>query len=292
MHAQADTLSAGSVRVIFAPHDRELASRVLAAAREPLPLPGLPRATLPPTEIVLAPTPEVWDSVTGGRAPEWAGGVAFPALGRIVLPVFPSAGTRREDLAVTLRHELVHLVLHANLPGEIPRWFNEGYAEWVSGGWDAASGWQLRLAILLGRAPPLDSLSLEWPAGSERARLAYLLSATAVRHLAERGGERGFAALLAAWREQGSLDEAIRTVYGMTLGQFEAEWRRSVRSRYGWLLAFSQVTVFWLGVTVLFLLLGTGRRLRDRRRLEEMRAEERMLPPPDPFGVDEDWRAE
>jgi hypothetical protein len=96
------------------------------------------------------------------------------------------------------------------------------------------------VAFLTGRAPPLDSLSLEWPRGEEDARLAYLLSATAVRHLAERAGPDGFEVLMQAWQREGTLDRAIRSAYGMTMGQFEEEWARSVRRRYGWMLVGAQ----------------------------------------------------
>jgi hypothetical protein len=218
--------------------------------------------------------------------------VAFPTSGTIVLPLYRSARTRPEALPVTLRHELIHLALRRELPEPIPRWFDEGYAEWVSGGWDPESAWQLRVAILLGRAPSLDSLTLAWPRGAERARLAYLLSATAVQHLAERTGPRGFETLIRAWREEGSLDGAIRTAYGMTSGEFEEEWKGMVRRRYGWPLLLSQAGVFWLAVAIFLVGITLLRRRRDRAKLAEMRAEERMLPPPREPGLDVDYPLE
>lgn len=293
MPGEARALEAGPVRVVYWPGGRGRAEEVLAAALRPPPLPGFSAERAPvPSTIVLAPSPEIWDSVTGGRVPEWGAGVAFPAAGVIVLPLFPGPGRRPEQLPVTLRHEIVHLALHQRLPEPIPRWFDEGYAEWVSGGWSPEEAWRLRVAFLLGRAPPLDSLTLDWPRGGERARLAYLLSATAVQHLAERSGPEGFAALIAAWQREGSLERAIRSTYGMTLGQFEEEWRGVVKQRYGWLLMLSQMTVFWFFATVLLLVLFGIRRRRDRKRLDVMRAEERMLPPPRDPDLDVDYPLE
>lgn len=285
-------VTGGGVRVVYWPGYRAAAQRTLEAALSPTSLPGLPpEAVTTPATILLAPSPAVFDSLTGGRAPAWSAGVAIPSTGTIILPVYATVHTATDDPAITLRHELAHLALHAYLPGPIPRWFDEGYATWASGGWDQASAWQLRLAILLGRAPPLDSLTLDWPRGAERARFAYLLSASAVSHLAMRGAPNGLPALLRAWRSEGTLDAAIRQVYGMTLGQFEAEWRKVVRRRYGWLLAISQVTVFWVFVTLLVLVLGARRRKDNRERLARMEAEERMLPPPEEeeVGVDEEF---
>jgi hypothetical protein len=280
-------LAADSVRVVYFPGGRPLAEEVLAAATEPFPLPGFPEARRPiPATVVLAPSRTVWDSVTGGRIPEWGAGVAFPRLGLVVLPLYATPGREPGGLGNTLRHELLHLLVHRELPPGVPRWFNEGYAQWASGGWDASAGWQLRVAFLTGRAPPLDSLSLRWPAGEGDARLAYLLSATAVRHLAERNGPEGFDALIRAWKREGTLDRAIRSTYGMTMGQFEEEWARGVRRRYGWLLLGAQTGAFWAFGAVLLVFLFARRRQRDRAKLEEMRAEERMLPPPRPDGVD------
>lgn len=280
-------LVADPVRVVFFPGSRPRAEEVLAASLERFPLPGFPDARRPiPATIVLAPSRAVWDSVTGGRIPEWGAGVAFPAARLVVLPLYATPRSEPRDLGTTLRHELLHLAVHRELGDNVPRWFDEGYAQWASGGWDASAGWQLRLAFLTGRAPPLDSISLDWPAGEEDARLAYLLSATAVRHLAERSGPGGFELLMQAWKREGSLDRAIRSAYGMTMGQFEEEWARGVRRRYGWLLVGAQAGVFWVLAAGLLVVLFALRRRRDRARLAEMRLEERMLPPPREDGVD------
>lgn len=279
-------IQADSVRVVFWPGDEPLARRTLNAALRPAPLPGLPdeyrrlRGT-----IVLAPDDDAFRTLTRG-APGWSAGVAIPGLRRIILPAYQSSRTPLGDPIQALRHEIAHLALAAYLPGRIPRWFNEGYATWVSGGWGEQAGWQIRLALLRGEGPQLDSMTLDWPRRADRANLAYLLSASAVHHLATRGGDRAFTALLTAWRREGTLDGALRTTYLMTLEQFEEEWRKVVRRRYGWLLALSQVGAFWIAATALLLLLGVLRRRNNRERMAAMRAEERMLPPPRPDGLD------
>src|SRR5690606_34429865 len=123
---------------------------------------------------------------------------AIPSQRLIILPAF----RRRDpfsDPVVTLRHELAHIALNAHIGRPVPRWFDEGYATWVSGGWDERSGWQIRLALLRGQTPPLDSLRLNWPRDEAGARLAYLLSASAVRHLATSRGDRAFASFIEQW---------------------------------------------------------------------------------------------
>ncbi|HEX8433199.1 MAG TPA: hypothetical protein VF625_18065 [Longimicrobium sp.] len=288
--AAQDTLSGGGVSVVHQPRHRALAREVLTVARRPLPLPGFAPAAAPDsTTIILAADEAMWSEATGGLAPEWAGGVAFPHDRLIVLPVYPAAAVRPSETGTVLRHELAHVLLQNRVPGTIPRWFAEGYAEVAAGGWDTESAWQLRMAFLTGRAPPLDSLTLGWPRGAEDARLAYLLSATAVEHLRRRAGEDGFALLMANWRRDGSLERAVRNTFGMTMGQLEDEWRADARKRYGWLLMLSNAAIVWLIATALVLAAWIPRRRRNRRKMEEMRAEERMLPPPRPAGFEVDY---
>ncbi|HEX6926123.1 MAG TPA: hypothetical protein VF167_11945 [Longimicrobiaceae bacterium] len=268
------SLRSGPIEVQFWPGHRPLAERTLRAAAAPLRLPGItPAAPAPRATVVLAPTPSAFDSLTHG-APHWSAGVAVPAERRIVLPAFSSARTPLGDPLIALRHELVHLALNAAVPGRVPRWFDEGYATWASGEWDQGRGWEIRLALLAGGAPPLDSLRLGWPGEEADARLAYLLSASAVSYLAQRGGPDSFAAFFAAWRQSGDFDTALRGTYGLTLTQFERDWRGMVKRRYGWLLALSQMGVIWGLVALLLVLLTWPRRRRNREKLRKMQIEE------------------
>jgi hypothetical protein len=283
-------LRADSVRVVFWPGDEGLARRTLRAATTPMRLPGFP-ADAPSTvgTIVLAPNAELYAKASGGAPPGWAAGIARPDRRLIVLPAFSSSRTPGGDPVAALRHERIHLALHAYLGDMIPRWFDEGYATWASGEWDEGTGWEIRLALLRGAAPPLDSLTLDWPRRAADARLAYLLSASAVRFLSEHGGEPALAAFFQAWREDGSFDSAFRRVYLTTPGHFEDRWREMVKRRYGWLLAISQVGVFWVAITGLFLLFGLARRRRDRAALGRMAEAERAEK--EAGEEDRSWRA-
>jgi hypothetical protein len=269
-------LTVESVQVVYWPGHEGLARRTMQAATSQMLFPGIGRLQgLAAGTIVLAPTPAAFDSVTGGRAPHWSAGVAIPSQRLIVLPAFSSPRTAGQDALVALRHELAHLVLHDHLQSEIPRWFNEGYATWASGEFDASAGWQIRLALLRGVLPPLDSLTLSWPEGAAHARLAYLLAASAVQYLATRGSDQAFSAFLDTWRSEGSMQVALRTVYLTTVERFESDWRDMIRRRYGWLLAVAQIGFFWILVTFLLLSMGVLRRRRNREKLEGMRAEDR-----------------
>jgi hypothetical protein len=201
-------------------------------------------------------------------------------MSRIVIPGFGSRRTRGWSEARVLKHEWAHLGLHQFLEGlRIPRWFDEGYAEWASGGWSPSQGWQLRVAFATGQAPPLDSLNLGWPRDRATADLAYFLSATAVEYLVGESGERGLQLFLDTWRSEGSFDQALRSVYGLTSGQFEEDWKGYVKRRYGWLFVVSHSFVFWLTLALALLVMVRIRRGRDREAMARLRAGE---PPEEP----------
>ncbi len=283
VHAQVpDSVAGGPYVVVHWPEQVRLAERILEVARDQRPLSGLPPDALPggAVTIVLAPGPALWDSVTGGAVPEWAAGIAVPALGRVVLPTFAWERMSNAQLYTTLRHELAHVALHRWLaPSRIPRWFDEGYARWAAGEWSFDAVWQLRLAFLLRRTPPLERLTLDWPSAQPDARLAYLLATSAVAHLMRLSGERGLEVLLRRWRETGSFDDALRLTLGMTPGQFEESWIDAVENRYAWPVFLAHSVVFWLFAGVILVALFFIRRRRDRARLERLRETE---PPDEP----------
>ncbi|NIP82859.1 MAG: hypothetical protein GWN82_07120 [Gemmatimonadetes bacterium] len=151
--------------------------------------------------------------------------------------------------------------------------------------------WRLRVLIALGRAPAMDSLALGWPSGREEARTAYLLAASAVTYLLEEGGERGLELFLERWRELGSFEAAFRRTFGVTTGQFEEDWKRHVRRRYGWLFVLSHSAVFWLLLALVLLFMVRGRQRRNREKLARLRAGELPDAPAywetqDPSGVE------
>jgi branched-subunit amino acid ABC-type transport system permease component len=106
------------------------------------------------------------------------------------------------------------------------------------------------------------------------AELAYMLAATAVEYLIRSSGERGLELFLSTWRESRSFEGALRSVYGVTQGQFEEDWQEYVKRRYGWFLLATHSLVFWLAVTLVLLLLVWIRRRRNRLAMARLRATE------------------
>jgi hypothetical protein len=223
---------------------------------------------------VLTHSSAAFDALTGGSVPEWRAGVAIPALSVLVVPLEGRPLLDTEGRRV-LRHEWAHLGLHQYL-GElrVPRWFDEGFAQYASGGWDATEAWRLRILLALGRAPPLDSLALGWPRDRASAEVAYLLAASAVDYLLRGGGDRGLALFLERWRDQGSFEVGLRATFGVTSGQLEEDWARWVKSRYGWFFVLTRSAVFWMLLALVLLVMARSRQARNRERLARLRAGE------------------
>lgn len=274
-----DDTTTSTLLIHYWPGGEGVAQRLAEVAERLPPLPALPADQLGrggPISIYLAPDPDKFDELAGGHPPEWSAGVAIPAARVIVLPGFLSKRAEPFRLGRILQHELAHVALHDYLaPAPIPRWFDEGYAQWAAGEWGWEGAWQLWLAFLFNRAPPLDSISLDWPAADSDARIAYLLAVSAVGYLVEHGGgEEGMRIFLERWREGGMLEPALRRTYGLTLAQFEHDWLNEVQKRYGWGLVLAQSFLFWAPLAGLVLLLTIRRRRRMLQRLDALRADE------------------
>jgi len=240
--------------------------------------PGTGRAGDLHVTLTVAPNREVMDSLVGGRVPEWAGAVAIPERMEMIVPSGGFWPGPREEEVRMLRHEWAHLALAHELGRlRIPRWFNEGYAEWAAGSWRENGSLKLGLALAFGDTPPLDSLALTWPRDRVAAEVAYLLSASVIHYLVESSGVEGLAAFIAEWKRGSSFDGAMRVVYGATPGQLETDWRGWVKRRYGWLVVISHSSVFWTALVAALAAMFLVRRRYRREQMARLRAGE----PPD-----------
>ncbi len=222
------------------------------------PWPGISDTATRPIRVLLAASDERFDSLTRGLLPDWGGGAAFPRSNTIVLKL---AG----DVRRVLRHELAHLMLHSKV-SRVPLWFDEGYAARAAGEWGRLQALRVNWALLTGFTPTLRQLDSDLRAGAARAETAYALATTAVLMLERLGGERGLEPLLNSMAGSPDFDRSLRVTYQVTLGQFEELWRQELRRRYGWVLLFGSLTVFWAVLGIVLVMLWWWRRRRDRAR--------------------------
>jgi peptidase MA superfamily protein len=249
----------GQVTVVAWPGQLGLAIDLARRAGQPADWPGLGRQNTGPLRLILVPNGRLLDSLSAGRAPSWGAAVAVPGARTILLRA------DNDDLYGTLRHELAHLALHQAVGVRVPLWFDEGYASWAAGEWERLSGLELNLAVVRGAVPDLRGLDGALRGSASTADAAYALAVSAVTELARRNPSGSLAPLLQRLRAGSDFEASVQATTGLTLAQFELEWRRTIRRRYSlvtWLLAGGGWTVLVLTLWVL---------LRHRRRADRVR---------------------
>src|SRR4029077_16412878 len=73
---------------------------------------------------------------SGHEPPDWAGGLALPSLNLVVVRSALPGDEEFDRVDSILTHELVHIALARSVQTSghpIPRWFEEGIAQWMGG---------------------------------------------------------------------------------------------------------------------------------------------------------------
>jgi Peptidase MA superfamily len=253
----------GRVTAVFWPRNAAEALANAEFADRAATWPGITAPSEYRIRMVVAPSANVFDSITQGRLPGWGGGVAFPGTNTIVI----IAGRESRQ---TLRHELAHLALRNAVPRGAPRWFEEGYASVAAGEWNRLDVLRVNWALARGRIPTLLDISRDLRGGAARAEAGYALATTAVLLLQRMGGDRGLAPIVAALAAEGDMDRALRRAHGLTLDQFEEGWRRDLKKRYGWVLLGTSFVILWSVVALLVVVVWARRRHSNRIRKEAL----------------------
>lgn len=244
------------------------ASREIAA--------GLQLADARPVEIVLL-TSRTWDRWARSLVPEWGVGFANWPYG----PIAIDAGRAVRDPArfpLILRHEISHVYLGQRLDGRRPpTWFIEGVAQIQAGEWNLEDTIGLVQAASVGAVPPLNQLHAHFPSGGRSADLAYRVSRQAVTEIDRIGYDRGgWSSMLDALASGTDFATVLQSVTGMRPHDFEAAVESRLEIRYGWIGAIASATSLFGVMTLLFLIGVIRARMRTRRRLREMEAEEAL----------------
>ena len=140
----------------------------------------------------------------------------------------------------TLWHEMAHVITLQMSNNRIPRWLTEGISVFEEQ--RARPEWgremELRFADALERGEllPLADLNRGFMSG-ETIALAYYEASLLVDHLVMTRGEPALQALVRAFADGVSVDEAMRRAVGPTLAEIEPEFVASVTERFASVLA-------------------------------------------------------
>ena len=140
----------------------------------------------------------------------------------------------------TLWHEMAHVITLQMSNNRIPRWLTEGISVFEEQ--RARPEWgremELRFAEALERSETLALADLNRGFMSgETIALAYYEASLLVDHIAMTRGEPALQALVRAFADGASVDQAMRRAIGPTLAEIEPEFLASVTERFAAVLA-------------------------------------------------------
>lgn len=293
-----ELLDAGQVVVEHMPHASaglaarmaELHARSKEAVEEALGLSIPPRP-----RVILAPDdPELLRRYAllarGGEPPPGAVAIAFPA--RVVVLVRQGALLDPDELAATYRHELAHLALgplQLRRAERLPRWLEEGLAEWVSGRRaDMSERSTLGNWARSGSIPRLREWDASFPPHAAAGARAYLISLSFLEWVDRQQGGGGARRLVAALERGASLDRAFLEATGEEQIDAELAWKDALAREEPWWTAFLFRIDVWSVAGVLALLAALRHWWRTRRLRAELARQDAeedargLLPPTDP----------
>ena len=130
-------------------------------------------------------------------------------------------------VGVVVPHELVHLVFDTAVRNPYrfpPRWLNEGLAVYLSEGYGAQDRGRVEGAVASDELIPLVALGGQFPTDADRTFLAYAESVSAIDYLVREKGQDAVVALVTAYADGLTDDEAFTRALGLDLAAFQAGW--------------------------------------------------------------------
>jgi hypothetical protein len=212
---------------------RDLLPKAQGELEQKLGLKLLGRATL-----VLCGSTESFRRATPGVDHRHTLGVAYPSRRAVFVNCEAIEAQPFEHVAITLRHELSHLLVgEAVRRGHprVPLWFDEGVAVWTSGKVPRYDVRDYRRAVASGALRPLAELADSFPLDPFGRGVAYEQSESVVRFLVTHHGEEAVRAILRAAVDGVPFDEAVRQAIREDLATLEQKWLESERPAFPWL---------------------------------------------------------
>ncbi len=233
--------------------------------------------------VYLCPTPECFQQKQplGTSVPEWAVGVAYPSLNRIVMR---SALTLAEQGPIKpveiFKHEVAHIILEQSLAdrGGAPRWLSEGFSMYHARQWTVYGQRTIEEVTLRENFLPLAMLTTTFPADEQTARIAYAQSFSVVAFLLDEYGESIFRKFIENLQQGMDTDTALAYSAGVNVKRLELEWQAALKKRYSWISYLTNIGLFWFILSVGFLMVYVIKRRKVKHIREQWEAEEDVEP--------------
>ncbi|GBE31889.1 hypothetical protein BMS3Bbin05_00792 [bacterium BMS3Bbin05] len=195
---------------------------------------------------------------------------AVPARNLIVLDLSRMSVHPLNIELITI-HEMTHLVLHHYIREEnLPKWFDEGVAQWVSGISEMInphSGDLLKKAVIYRKVIPFYDIENRFPADRNGFALAYEESLNIIEYIESQYGETAVRNIILRLERGERFSDAVRNVVPEGLVKVERSWRRSLEIKYTW-LGYVSNNIYWIlfvagALLTVFGFLRLRKRIRD-----------------------------
>ncbi|MBT8490924.1 MAG: hypothetical protein KJN62_07740 [Deltaproteobacteria bacterium] len=186
--------------------------------------------------------------------------------------------SRPFTLRTILKHELCHLLLHSHIEsGKLPRWLDEGIAQWVSEGIGEIVMQRnrsvLERAMLTGTSIRLRHLEYRMPDSGNDLLLAYEESKSIVEYIRSKFGKEGILKILEHLKDGESIYTAVRKSLALSLPDLEDRWHKHVSRKVYWLSLIGnylyEILFFFAALLSLVAYLRRLKRRRDQKDLYE-----------------------
>ncbi len=161
---------------------------------------------------------------------EWIGGSAQPELGMILAAIAPgrsAGGEIRRIIPHEISHQLVYQASE-NPYNRPPLWLDEGLAVRNQETPDIRFRPLLRDAADSGKLIPLRALNSPFPLDASQALLSYAESESVVNYIVTNYRPQTIGALVSAFRDGISYDQAVQQVLKVSLDQLDRDWKESL----------------------------------------------------------------
>lgn len=202
------------------------------------------------------------------RVPPWASGIYFERNIYLKEDAIP-------NLIKTLSHEIAHSLLHETIKErQIPLWFDEGFAQILSGGEENLFFY---LIFYFYWGPPLKELEENFPSFYFSKRIAYLKSKILVNKMIKERGKDGFILFLENLKKGYYFEEAFILTFGKNLKSFEKSFKKE-RLLKIFIFFGSSSAIFWFFLTLLFLYAYILKRKKSKNLLKSMEENDTDVP--------------
>lgn len=226
----------------------------------------------------LCPSEKSFNELTDNLIPDWGEGVADPVQNVIILKS-PSQMDDQNHFPKLVKHELVHILIghSAKNPRDLPKWFNEGIASYLSADERVSSGEAISKALISDSIIPLDEIDGVLRFQRTKATLAYEESYSFTAYLVENYGFENMVNLIQELQTEKTFAHVFRDVYGIDLFEAEIAWYQYMEKKYRWHFLLDFENYLWISILLLFILVFLAIKLRNRRTLKKWDEEERWV---------------